>query len=250
MQLIDLFIGLLPTVVLLTLVVLIYFRGKGGNQRIVKQRMLELEETFSPFVEDFIQVNASSSSFTYAVQLKKPSTEEDPIKSIRRMRIHFSLEERHMLISWFILLFKKAKDFLIIEADSAPQKNDHLNLEIVRWADLGKYELQKFQEEWADLDDFEHKSEFSAKYFHKTNHPNALRHIYQKEPKLKALIYNMPGLFRISLKRKEDWGFRLAIRLQKEMNFRIAREITLRFMRGLSLTNQAIIKKPKRFLKN
>ena len=76
-----------------------------------------------------------------------------------------------------------------------------------------------------------------------------MKYLYQKEPDLKKLVYNLPGLYRLSLKRKEDWGFRFAVRIQKEMDYRIIRETTLRFMRGLTDLNQAIVKKPKRFLK-
>ena len=71
-----------------------------------------------------------------------------------------------------------------------------------------------------------------------------------KEPDLKKLMYNLPGLYRVSLKRKEQWGFRLAVRIRKDIDYRIMRETTIRFVRGLSAVNQAIIKKPNRFLKH
>ena len=247
----DILFTFLPATTLLALVVLIYYRGKRGNKKIVETETKKFAEAFSVIAEEIVQVAQSSSGFTYNVQLKKPTNDNDPLKNIRRLRIHFSLEDRQNLISSFTLLFKrgKTKDYIIIESDVKPYKNDHLNLEIIDWSGLGKYELKKFQEEWTELEDFEIKSEFSAKFYHKTNHPNALKHLYQKEPDLKKLIYNLPGLYRLSLKRKEDWGFRLAIRINKEMDYRIMRETTLRFMRGLSQVNQGIIKQPKRFLK-
>lgn len=250
-SIINLFVGLLPTFLLLLLVVLIYFRGKGGNTKLVKRNLLFLEEHFGTIVEEFTEVNVSASGFTYNCVLKKPKGEDDPLKYVRRMRVHFSLEDRHTLISWFLLLFKKPKDYLIIEADPAPTKNDHINLEIADWADLKKWDLDKLKEEWADLDDFEPKSDFSAKFFHKVNHPKALKFLYGKEPDIKRFVYNLPGLFRLSVKRKEAWGYRLAMRIGKKEQknqLPLAREITLRFMRGVALTNQAIQKTPKRFL--
>jgi len=244
----DILITFLPAIVLITIVVLVYFRGKGGNKKIVEAETKKVSKAFYNIAEDIVQ---SASGLTFTVQLKRPSTltENDPLKSIRRLRFHFSLEDRQNLVSWFILLFKKNKDYFILESDSL-NKNDHINLEIVEWTSLGKYELKKLQEEWgSEMYDYEIKSEFSAKFIHKVNHLNALKYIYQKEPDLKKLIYNLPGFYRLSLKRKEEWGFRLAVRIQKEMDYRIIREVTLRIMRGLSDLNQAIIKKPKRFLR-
>ncbi|MFW9930484.1 MAG: hypothetical protein ACFFD1_13905, partial [Candidatus Thorarchaeota archaeon] len=172
------------------------------------------------------------------------------LNHVQRMRIHFSMEERHMLFSWIFLLFKKSKDFVVIEADPAPQKNEYMNIEIVKFADLGKYQLEKLNKEFADdYLDFEPNSEFSAKFVHKTNHPEALRYLYSKDGYLKKLIYNLPGLHRISVKRKEDYTFRLVVQITKDFDMKIVKHLTLRFLRSISTVNHAIVKQPKRFLK-
>ncbi len=159
------------------------------------------------------------------------------------------MEERHMLFSWIFLLFKKAKDFVIIEGDPSPQKNEYMNIELVRSGDLGKYQLEKLNEEFTEhFYDFEPNSEFSLKFIHKTNHPQALKNLYQTDPLIKKLIFNISGLHRISIKRKEDYTFRLVIKISKDFDVKLVKHLATRLLKALSETNQTIIKNPKRFL--
>ena len=74
--------------------------------------------------------------------------------------------------------------------------------------------------------------------------------MYENETDLKKLVYNLDGLFRISIKRKEEWSFRVALVINSKdrKQFAIAREIALRFLRGLHEMNVAISKQPKRFI--
>lgn len=246
----NLLITLSPTIILIAIVVLIYFGGKNKNQKLVNKTLDKLNEYFSPIATEFVEVNKSAAGYTYGLTLKKPSkAEDDPLRYIQHMRIHFSLEDRQNFVSFFKLLIKKPKDFFIIEGDPN-NRNDHLRVEIADIKSFGRWDLEKIQEEWADLDDFEPQSQFSRKFFHKTNYPRALKQLYDNETDLKKLIYNLNGLFRISIKRKEDWGFRIALVIDSKdrKQFAIAREIALRFLRGVHEMNVAISKQPKRFI--
>ena len=248
--LLQLIIGLTPTALLLLLVGVIYFRGKGKNEKIVLKTLNSLKDYLSPIATEFIEVNKSPAGFTYGITLKKPSKDEnDPLRFIQHMRIHFSLEDRQNFISTFKLLIKKPKDYFIIEGDPNI-RNDHLKVEIAEIKAFGRWDLEKIQKEWEDLADFEPTSQFSLKFYHKTNYTRALKQLYDNEPDLKKLMYNLKGLFRVSVKRKEEWGFRLAFVLdtKDKQQFAIAREISLRMLRGIHEMNVAISKQPKRFI--
>jgi hypothetical protein len=248
--LIEFILTLTPTILLLFFVAFIYFRGKGKNKKIVLKTINNLQEYFSPIATEFVEVNKSNAGYTYGLTLKKPSDDEkDPLRYIRRLRIHFSLEDRQNFIAFFKLLIKKPKDYFIIEGDSVI-RNDHLKLEIADNSSFGRWDLEKIQEEWEDLVDFEPQSQFTTKFFHKTNYPKALKQLYDNEPDLKKLLFNLNGLYRVSIKRKEDWGFRIAlvIHTKDKKQFAIAREIALRILRGLNEINVAISKQPKRYI--
>ena len=195
----QLAVGLSPTVLLLLIVGYIYFRGKGKNEKIVMKTINTLKDYFAPIATEFIELNKSPAGFTYGLTLKKPSKDErDPLRFIQHMRIHFSLEDRQNFISTFKLLVKKPKDYFIIEGDPNI-RNDHLKIEIAEIKAFGRWDLEKIQEEWKDLSDFEYQSQFSRKFYHKTNYPKALKQLYENEPELKKLMYNLKGLFRISV---------------------------------------------------
>ena len=247
---ISLLIGLSPTIILLLIVAYIYFRGKGKNEKLVLKTLEKLNEYFSPIATEFVEVNKSPAGFTYGLTLKKATkAEDDPLRFIQHMRIHFSLEDRQNFVAFFKLLIKKPKDYFIIEGDPNI-RNDHLKVEIADISAFGRWDLEKIQGEWEDLSDFEPQSQFSTKFFHKTNYPKVLKQLYENEPDLKKLMYNLSGLFRISIKRKEEWGFRIALVIdpKDKKQFAIAREIALRMLRGLHEMNVAISKQPKRFI--
>jgi hypothetical protein len=242
-------IGMTPTILLILFVVFIYFRGKRNNAKLVQKTLQSLEDYFSPIATEFIEQNKSASGFTYKLTLKRPTGDNEILKDIKQIRIHFSLEDRHTILSFLKLLFKSPKDYFIIEGDPTT-KNNHLRIEIADVFSFSKFELEKMEKEWEGMVDFEPKSKFSSKFYHKTNHPKALKFLYDQNPELKKYIYNLKGLFRISVKRKTEWGFRLAIIIDKkdDKQFLLAREITLKMIKGLSDTNKAIIKQPKRLI--
>lgn len=251
----DLIISFVPAVGLILALVIVYFWGKRVNARIMKKSLIELENTFSDAIGDFNLQNSNAASQTYIPTLTKKvtDTKEDNVnnyvRNIQRMRVHFSTEDRHMLFSAIFLLFKKAKDFAVLEADSAPQKNEYLNLEVVRWKDLGKYQLEKFQKEFSELDDYELASEFSKVFIHKTNHPNALRYLYNGDPLIKKLMYNLPGLHRVSIKRNEEFSVRIVVQITKKFDANLYKQLFLRLMKAVSDTNSKIKQEPKRLLK-
>ncbi len=248
--LIQLLVIMSPTIILIAIVGFIYFNGKNKNQKLVNKTLERLNEYFSPIATEFIEVNKSPAGYTYGLTLKKPSKEEnDPLRFIQHLRIHFSLEDRQNFISFFKLIIKKPKDYFIIEGDLLG-RNDHLKVEIADIKAFGRWELEKIQNEWEDLSDFEPQSQFSQKFFHKTNYPRALKQLYDNETHLQKYIYNLKGLYRISIKRKEEWGFRIALVMDSKdkTQFYLAREITLKILRGLHEINVAISKQPKRYL--
>ena len=247
--LLQFFFGLLPTFVLIGGIALIWFRGKRSNEKFVRKTLLQLEEYFSPIATEFIEANKSASGYTYRLTLKRPTEENEILKDIRQIRIHFSLEDRHTVLTFLKLIFKSPKDYFIIEGDPTI-KNDHLKIEIADVFSFSKYELEKIQEEWVGMVDFEPRSKFSSKFYHKTNKEKALQFLYNSQPDLKKYIYNLKGLYRISVKRKEEWCFRIALVIDKkdDKQFLIAREIALKMIKGLSDTNRAIIKQPKRLI--
>lgn len=248
--LLNLILSLTPTAIFLLIVGLIYFRGKGKNQKLVVKTLNNLNDYFSPIATEFVELNKTPAGYTYGLTLKKPSkAEDDPLRFIQHMRIHFSLEDRQNFLSSIKLLFKKPKDYFIIEGD-ANIRNDHLKMEIADHNAFGKYDLEKLQKEWDDLVDFEPMSQFSAKFIHKTNYPKVVKQLYENESDLKKLLYNLNGLFRVSVKRKEEWGFRIALVIdpKDKKQFAIAREIALRMLRGLHEMNVAISKQPKRYI--
>ena len=242
-------IGMTPTALLILFVIGIYFLGKSNNSKNVKKILQNLEEYFSPIATEFIEENKTASGFTYKLTLKRASEENPILKDIRQLRIHFSLEDRHQILTFLKLLFKSPKDYFIIEGDSTT-KNNHLKIEIADVFSFNKYELEKIEKEWVDMVDYEPKSKFSAKFYHKTNHPRALKFLYDQQPDIKKYIYNLNGIFRVSVKRKTEWGFRVALVIDKkdDKQFLLAREIALRMIKGISDTNKAIMKQPKRFL--
>ena len=251
----SLILSFVPAVFLIGALVLVYFRGKHVNAQIMKKTFIKLEEVFNDVIEDYNLSNSGPANQTYLPTLTKKiaDTKDDNInnyvRNIQRMRLHFSTEDRHMLFSWVFLLFKKSKDFAILEADSAPQKNEYLNLEVVRYKDLGKYQLEKFQKEFTDLEDFELASEFSKTFIHKTNHPNALRYLYNDDPLIKKLMYNLPGLHRVSVKRNEDYSVRIVVQITKSFDASLCKQLFLRLMKAVSDTNIKIKQEPKRLLK-
>ena len=249
--LVNLFITMSPTILLLAIVGYIYFSGKNKNQKLVNKTLDTLNEYFSPIATAFVEENKSAAGYTYGLTLKKPTKddENDPLRFIQRMRIHFSLEDRQNFVAFFKLLIKKPKDYFIIEGDPNV-RNDHFKVEIADISSFGRWDLEKIQGEWEDLSDYEPTSTFSQKFFHKTNYPRALKQLYENEPDLKKLMYNLSGLFRVSIKRKEDWTFRIALVInpKDKKQFAIARETALRFLRGLHNMNIAISKQPKRFI--
>jgi len=248
--LLNLILGLSPTAMLLIIVGVIYFRGKGKNEKLVLKTLNTLKDYFSPIATEFIELNKSTAGYTYGITLKKPSKgENDPLRFIQHIRIHFSMEDRQNLISSLKLIFKKPKDYFIIEGD-ANIRNDHLKLEIADISAFGRWDLEKLQKEWDDLTDFEPHSQFNIKFYHKTNYPKALKQLYENEPDLKKFMYNLNGLFRVSIKRKEEWGLRVALVIdpKDKQQFAIAREIALRMLRGIHEINVAISKQPKRFI--
>lgn len=245
----QLFFGMLPTLLLILFVVLIYFRGKSSNKKFVHRTLKELEEIFSPIATEFIEKNASPSGYTFKLTLKRATGDNEILKGIRQLRIHFSLEDRHTILTFLKLLFKKPKDYFIIEGDPVI-KNNHLKIEIADVFAFGKWDLEKIQKEWVDFKDFEVKSTFSTKFYHKTNYPKALEYLYDQQPDLKKYIYNLKGLFRVSIKSKVEWGFRIALIIDKKdkNQFVYAKKIALDFLKGLSDTGSAIQKKPKRLI--
>lgn len=246
----SLLISFLPPVVLILAVVLVYLRGKSRNTRIMNRIVNEIELE-DDFIESLSLTSDTVTGRTYIVKLAKPKGPDDALNNIQRLRIHFSMEDRQMLFSWIFLLFKKAKDFVVLEGDPLPQKNEYMNVEVVRFGDLGKYQLEKLNEEFTEkFYDFEPNSEFSMKFIHKTNHPQALKYLYQSDPLIKKLIFNISGLHRISIKRKEDYSFRLVIQISKDFDMKLVKHLVTRNLKALSATNQTIIKNPKRFLKN
>lgn len=245
----SLLLSFLPPVVLILGVVLVYLRGKSRNTRIMDRIVNQI--VTEDFIDSVSAVNETVTGRSYLAKLARPKNTEDPLGNIQRIRIHFSMEERQMLFSWIFLLFKKGKDFVVFEGDPIPQKNEYMNIEIVRFSDLGKHQLEKLNEEFTeDYHDFEPNSEFSLKFIHKTNHPNALKYLYSRDAVIKKIIYNLPGLHRISVKRKEDYSFRLVIQITKEFDMKLVKHLTTRFLKSLNEANQAILKQPKRFLKS
>ncbi|MHA1990054.1 MAG: hypothetical protein ACW981_03485 [Candidatus Hodarchaeales archaeon] len=245
----GLLLSFLPPVGLILAVVLVYLRGKSRNRRIMDRIVNQILD--EDFIDSISVVNETVTGRTYLAKLVKPKSPDDPIGNIQRIRIHFSMEERQMLFSWLFLLFKKGKDFVVFEGDPVPQKNDYMNVEIVRFSDLGKHQLEKLNEEFTeDYHDFEPNSEFGQKFIHKTNHPNSLKYLYSKDNYVKKIVYNLPGLHRISVKRKEEYTFRLVIQITKEFDMKLVKHLTTRFLKSLNEANQAILKQPKRFLKS
>lgn len=246
----NVIISLTPTAIFLLIIALIYWRGKGKNEKLVIKTLNTLKDYFSPIATEFVELNKSTSGYTYGLTLKKPTKDErDPLRYIQHLRIHFSLEDRQNFTSSIKLIFKKPKDYFIIEGDSN-KRNDHLKLEIADKNAFGKYDLDKLKKEWVDLIDFEPTSQFSAKYFHLTNYPKVMKQLYDNEPDLKKLLYNLKGLYRVSIKRKEDWGLRIALVIdpKDKKQFAIARESALRILRGLHDMNVAISQQPKRYI--
>ena len=91
--LLNLILGLTPTALLLIVVGLIYFRGKGKNQKIVLRTLNNLKDYFSPIATEFVELNKSTAGYTYGLTLKKATKEEnDPLRFIQHLRIHFSLK--------------------------------------------------------------------------------------------------------------------------------------------------------------
>lgn len=251
------FFTFLPALILIILFFVVYLRGRRTNRKIMDAIVEQIEKTPN-FIENLSLINDTYTSRTYIVKISKPRDGEragsDPsinlLKHVKRLRVHFSMEDRHMLFSWFFLLFKKPKDFIIIEGDPQPQKNEYLNIEIVRWSDLAKYQLEKLTEDLGDdYYDVDPESEFSNRFLHKANHPNALKYMYKNNPLIKKLIYNLPGLHRLSVRRKEDYTFRLVVKITKDFDMKLIKLLVLNLCKALSDTNQAIIKNPKRLLK-
>lgn len=244
----GLILSFLPPVLLILGVVIVYLRGKSRNTRIMDRIVEQILE--EDFIDSVSVLNENVTGRTYLAKLGRPKNSDDPLGNVQRVRIHFSMEERQMLFSWLFLLFKKGKDFVVFEGDPVPQKNEYMNIEVVRFSDLGKHQLEKLNGEFKeDFLDFEPSSEFSQKFIHKTNHPNALKYLYAKDPNIKKIIFNLPGLHRLSVKRKEDYTFRLVIQISKDFDMKLVKHLFTRFLSSLSDTNHAIVKQPKRFLK-
>ena len=258
MQNLDIIISFLPPAILILLLVVGYFRGRGRNERIMNRTVEKLREDMSDVIEDLTLVSGNPTGRTYTIKLAKPRRTEDAeenndsiaslLKSVQRARIYLSMEERQMLFSWMLLLFRKAKDFLVIEADPLPQRNEYLKAEVIEWKSVAKHQLDKFKSEFVNYQEVESQSEFGSKFFHKSNYPNALRHLYQNDPLIRKLIYNLPGLHRLSVKSKEDYTLRVVCLLGKDSDLKMLKSLVLRYLRALSETNQVIIKQPKRFL--
>ena len=110
-SLFTILLTLSPTIILIAIVVFIYFGGKSKNQKLVNKTLDKLNEYFSPIATEFVEINKSAAGYTYGLTLKKPSKDEnDPLRFIQHMRIHFSLEDRQNFVAFFKLLVKKPKD--------------------------------------------------------------------------------------------------------------------------------------------
>lgn len=186
----------LPTLGLSFLAVLtgllIYVHGKRKNNRIMDYSIENLEKRASNWDINFQLDESSTFGRTYRAELQ-------PNLAVENLRIHFTMVQRHLIMSKLGSLLRKRKDFLLVESDPRDKIVHRYQLEILARNDEKR--IKALVDMLGMLEDISSRNPtLDAEFIIRVNDREFFETIFEKSPNLLKIIYSIrDALVRVSL---------------------------------------------------
>ncbi|MFW9778457.1 MAG: hypothetical protein ACFFE8_06335 [Candidatus Heimdallarchaeota archaeon] len=217
------FLYFLPTLALSSLVViiglLIYVLGKRKNLRIMDISIGQIEQKSKNWVTEFQLDEFSTIGRTYRTELQ-------PNLAVKNLRIHFTMVQRHLLMSKIGSLLRRRKDYLLVEADPQDKIVHRYQIEILNRNDEGR--IKALVDMLGMLVDISSRNPtIDENFIIRVNDREFFQTIFESNPNLLKIIYSIrENLVRVSL-------YPLAtpsIRIVTELNERTQPSLSLRLL--------------------
>jgi hypothetical protein len=255
-NILNLVVAFLPAGAILGLTGYAWIFGRRKNRKFLKSNTEIVSQTLQKVVPQGFDVEQATPSGTSLVPRKDSKEREG---AFRRFRVVFSLEDRHLLLTWIMSLFSGSKDVVAFEFD--PKYRSPVNLEIISAKE--KRLIQKEKDKLLALDTVELASEvrttkaeskqlleeFDSFFEIKASNSKLAMLILARTDLLQQIVNRHKELIRISIDRKRDHSIRIltafkpgAKKEQREEFFRGLSEFAFSFVERINDVAQRVDK--------
>ncbi len=114
------------TLTLLALItgILVYFLGKRKNLIIMNNTFKKTKQCSKDWITNFKLAEESTTGRTYLLEVK-------PNLSLKDFRVHFTMVNRHLILSKIASILRKRRDYILLEADPSDNVVKRYQLEVL-----------------------------------------------------------------------------------------------------------------------
>ncbi|MFX1285988.1 MAG: hypothetical protein ACFFB5_20260 [Promethearchaeota archaeon] len=191
--------------------ILVYFLGKRKNLMIMNKAFKATKQSSKDWITNFELVEESTTGRTYLLEVK-------PDLSIKNFRVHFTMVNRHLILSKIASIIRKRRDYILLEADPSDKVVKRYQLEVLPRRE--EKSIKALLDMLGKLEPLElGSSRLEEKFIFRVNDSDLFLTAFKKGKNIIRNLYSMRDhLIRLSYYPLESPSIRIVAELTESLN--------------------------------